>query len=329
MLDDRLNYTIDYYSKHTWDMIDALEVSTATGFSNIAATNIGEMKGSGIELSIAYDVIKNSDFLWNSRFIMSREVTKITKLADEKEFFGNSDGDIRSYLNRPIGEFYGYKVLGLWQEGDDLASGAQPNASPGDYKYLDWNGYDENGDFTNEPDGQLNDADRMSLGNALPDLNISWTNTFNYKNFDLTAFIVGVTGISVYNRARWTLLSLDGVWNNTTEALNRWTPENTNTNIQRAAETRLNGLDNQLNSEFIEDASYLRLSNLAFGYTFRPSNSFLKSLRVYLSAQNLVTLTNYSGADPEVTGSGLVNRGIDNNSYPRTKVFLMGLNVNF
>jgi hypothetical protein len=251
-------------------------------------------------------------------------------LADEKDFFGNNNGDLRSYLNKPIGEFYGYKVLGLFQDSDEINNSAQPNASPGDYKYLDWNGYDENGEFTNEPDGQLNDADRTSLGNALPDLMFSWNNVVKIHDFDITAYVYGVSGLSVYNQARWQFLSLDGVWNNSKEALNRWTPDNTNTMIQRAAETRLNGRDGELNSEFVEDASYVRLANLTMGYNIKPfRQNSMRNIRIFISGQNLFTLTKYSGVDPEVSGSGLINRGIDNNSYPRTKTYLMGLNVNF
>jgi TonB-dependent starch-binding outer membrane protein SusC len=330
MLDYRLDATFDYFRKHTWDLIDALQVSYATGFNTIIATNIGEMKGTGFEFSLGYDVVRVSDFSWNTRMNLSREISMLTKLADDKEFIGSADGAIRSYVNQRIGQFYGYRVLGLWQAGDDIESSAQPNAYPGDYRYDDWNGVDANGNFTNQPDGQLNDADRVPLGNALPDFMWSLNNTLKYKNFDLNIFINGVTGISVYNQARWSFLSLDGSINNSKEALNRYTPENTNTNIQRAAQVRLNGLDGQVNSEFIEDASFIRLSNISLGYTLQGLNSsYFRNLRVYVSGQNLFLFTKYSGVDPEVSGSGLVNRGIDNNSYPKTRTFLLGMNINF
>lgn len=326
----RLNSTIDIYNKHTWDMIDALEISYASGFNSIRATNIGEMKGKGIEISIAYDILKKTNFNWNSRINLSHERTKITKLADEKDYIGNHNGDIRSYINQPLGQFYGYKVAGLFQENDDIKASAQPNASPGDYKYLDWNGYDAKGEFTNQPDGQINDADRMMLGSALPDLTFSWTNSLKYKNWDFTAYINGIVGVSVYNEARWAFLSLNGANNNSIEALKRWTPDNPNTMIQRAAQIRLNAKDGQLNSEFIEDASYARLSSVVMGYTHQLRNTtFAQNVRIYCSAQNLLVFTNYSGVDPEVSGDGLVNRGIDSNRYPKTKTILIGLNINF
>jgi TonB-dependent starch-binding outer membrane protein SusC len=330
MMNYRLDATFDFYRKHTWDLIDAQQVSYAAGFNNIVATNIGEMKGTGVEFSLGYDVIRSSDFKWNTRINLSREVSKLTKLADDKEFIASADGAIRSYVNQPIGQFYGYQVEGLWQVGDVITTSAQPNASPGDYRYLDWNGYDASGEFTNEPDGNLNDADRVLLGNALPDLMWSWNNTMNYKNFDLNFYFNGVTGISVYNQARWSFLSLDGNINNSKEALNRWTPDNTNTNVQRAAQVRLNGRDGQVNSEFIEDASYARLSNISLGYNISGlSNLYFQNIRIYVSAQNALLFSKYSGVDPEVTGSGLVNRGIDVNSYPKTKTFLLGMNINF
>jgi len=330
MISNRLDVTFDFYKKHTWNLIDAREVSLAAGFTSITATNIGELEGVGVEFSLGYDLIKNSNFKWNTRVNLSHDISKLTKLADQKIYIGSSGADIRSYLNEPIGQFYGYKVEGLWQEGDVFTDSAQPNAKPGDYKYLDWNGYDAAGAFTNQPDGQLNDADRVPLGNALPDLMWSWNNTFNYKKFDLTFYFNGILGVSVYNQARWGFLSLDGKNNNSKETLNRWTPENTNTNIQRAAQVRLNALDGQLNSEFIEDASFARLSNISLGYTLIPDNpKYFKSFRLYASAQNLFVLTKYSGVDPEVSGSGLVNRGIDSNSYPKTRTLLMGINFNF
>ena len=222
---------------------------------------------------------------------------------------------------------FGYIYEGVLQQGENYAP--QPNAKPGDPKYRDISGPE------GVPDGQITSDDRAIIGSAQPDFIFGLTNTFTYKNFDMSIFFHGSVGNDVLNMNRMNL-----EWKRTTDALNRWTPSNTDTDLPR------NGFyyaqyGGYTNSHFVEDATFVRLKNITLGYTIPSKFKFLSSLRVYVVAENLFTLTNYSGWDPEVDTKGYevttrgnvqnanAGAGLDFNSYPSMKSFTVGLNVTF
>ena len=174
-------------------------------------------------------------------------------------------------------------------------------------------------------DGIINDKDRTYLGNPNPDFAFSLNNTFSYKNFDLSIFFQGVFGNEIYNANRMYTESMSVVNNQTTQTLGRWNGPGTSNSMPRAVYGDPNA-NARVSDRFVEDGSYLKLKNINLGYTF-PSDSFnnlFSSARIYVSAQNLFTITDYKGFDPEVN----VN-GIDNNVYPVTRIFSVGLNVAF
>ena len=221
-----------------------------------------------------------------------------------------------------MGSLYGWKYIGVLQEGESYAP--QPNSKPGDPKFEDVNN-----------DGKIDADDRTIIGNANPDLIFGLTNNFAWKGFDLSIFFQGSIGNDLLNMTRMNL-----EWKRTTDALNRWTPSNTNTDIPR------NGFyysqyGGYVNDHFIEDASFLRLKNLTLGYTI-PFKKVVSSCRVYFSAENLFTITGYSGWDPEVDtkaneaaksgGSqqtANAGAGMDFNAYPAMRTYTVGLNITF
>jgi len=226
-----------------------------------------------------------------------------------------------------VGAFYGWVFDGVYQEGDDFT--AEPDKVPGDVKYVDINGRDENNNLTGEPDGVIDGDDRRIIGNPQPDFIFGFSNDFQYKDFDLSIFIQGSQGNDMLNFTRMELDWMAGKSNATTDALNRWTPNNTDTDVPRASGANAP----EVSSRWVEDGSYVRLKNVVLGYNFPSSftNNFkISSFRLYASAQNVLTFTNYSGYDPEVSfQDSNRNIGLDYASYPNVKSYTLGLNITF
>lgn len=236
---------------------------------------------------------------------------------------------------QPLGSLFGYEYMGVIQAGENYAP--QPNSKPGDPKFRDISGPD------GKPDGKIDANDRAIIGSANPKFIYGLTNTLNYKNFDFGIFIHGSVGNDLLNMTRMNL-----EWNRTTDALNRWTTSNTNTDIPRNGFYYMKS-GGYINSHFIENASFLRLKNITLGYTLKDISKAFKSIRLYATVENLLTLTKYSGWDPEVdtkgyesanagtSGAGTAGggqtanggAGLDFNAYPAMRSFTIGLNVNF
>lgn len=235
----------------------------------------------------------------------------------------------------PLGSLFGYVYMGVIQEGETYAP--QPASKPGDPKFQDISGPD------GKPDGKIDSKDRTIIGSANPKFIYGITNSFNYGNFDLGIFIHGSVGNDLLNMTRMNL-----EWNRTTDALNRWTPSNTNTDIPRNGFYYMKS-GGYINSHFIEDASFLRLKNVTLGYTIPSDSKVFKSVRLYAALENLLTITGYSGWDPEVdtkgyettaggtSGAGTAGggqsanggAGLDFNAYPAMRSYTFGLSVNF
>jgi hypothetical protein len=231
---------------------------------------------------------------------------------------------VRYDAGQPFGSFYGYVADGLFQTPEDVrnhavqTAGTNPATStaPGDIRFKDLNG-----------DGVINAADRTFIGNPNPDFTYGMNNTVTWKGFDLNVFLQGSQGNKIYNQNRYLLESaLYGNSSGSTRVLDRWTGPGTSNDVPRAVAGDPN-TNLRVSSYYLEDGSYMRIKTLTLGYTLpKPFMDRIaaKQLRVYLSAQNLLTLTKYSGYDPEV-GS----RGVDLGVYPQPRVFLAGLNIGF
>lgn len=316
----RLNVTLDAYIKNTTDMLVRMVVPITTGYSDIYTPmiNAGEVQNLGWELSLSSDNLRGS-LEWTSDFNISYNKNKVVKLNNSVPIYY---GYQHHREGQPIGSFYGHVTNGLFQnreevenyayqfQGDDPAN----STSPGDIKFLDINN-----------DGVVNDYDRTYIGNPTPSWSFALTNNLRYRNFDLQVFFQGVAGNEIFNANRITLEGMYTVRNQTTKVLERWTGEGTGTSVPRAIYSDPNK-NTRASDRFVEDGSYLRLKNLTLGYTL-PASLFPKANlgnpRLYLSAQNLLTFTRYSGFDPEVQG------GVDNSSYPLTRTISFGLDIKF
>ncbi len=307
----------------TVDLLLRVPVPYYIGYSD-AIQNLGSLRNRGVELGINSNNLTGA-FKWSTNFNIAANRNKVLELGDRTEFgAGESSGHLQLpnsgvvRVGQPIGIFYGYQTNGIFQNQSEVDESAQKTAKPGDRRYVDQDG-----------NGVLNALDRVILGQAQPKLFGGITNTFSYKGVELSIFIQGVSGNGIFNVNRFELESLTGVSNQSREVLDRWTPENPSTTIPRA-----NAVGNAyvISSRQVEDGSYLRVKNINLSYTLPAAlvgRIKLYSVKVYVSAQNWITFTNYSGYDPEVSrfGQNALSLGTDYGSYPANKMVLAGLNI--
>lgn len=328
LLSGRVNLTFDAYVKNTNDMLVPMSVPISTGYSDIVvpSINAGKVRNKGIELSITTQNTKGP-VEWNTSFNVSYNKNKVVSLNDSVPLYTGSIGLNQNLsIQRsgfPVSSFYGFVTNGIFQsqkEVDDHAvqvPGADPfnRTSPGDIKFRDLNN-----------DGRIDDADRTYIGNPGPQFIFAMNNSFAWKGFDLNIFLQGVKGNDIFNANRIYQEGVSVAQNQTTAVLDRWTGVGTSNDFPRAIFNDPNK-NTRVSDRFIEDGSYLRVKNVSLGYTLPSSftrKAKMQSARVYLSAQNLVTFTNYTGFDPEVPASG-----IDNNVYPVTRTISAGINLLF
>ncbi|MFN7119615.1 MAG: TonB-dependent receptor domain-containing protein, partial [Saprospiraceae bacterium] len=323
LFNNRLSITADYYQKKTTDLLLSVPLPFTSGYAS-ALQNLGSIQNQGFELGINSNNL-TGDFTWTTNFNIATNQSEVLNLGTQKEFLaGESSGHLQLpnsgivRVGEPIGIFYGYVTNGIFQNQAEVDASAQKSAKPGDRRYIDQNG-----------DGVINASDRVILGQAQPKIFGGITNTFSYKGFELSVFIQGVSGNSILNINRFELESLTGVSNQSRETLDRWTPTNPSNTIPRA-----NAVNSPyvISSRQVEDGSYLRIKNINFAYTLPASvlgRIGVSSVKLYVSAQNYFTFTNYSGYDPEVNrfGQSTLSQGIDYGSYPNNRILLFGLNV--
>lgn len=321
-----INLTFDYYNIQTKDLLFSRPLPEYVGLENpFQIQNIGELENKGFEVTLSTRNISNENFSWNTDFNFSKNKNVVKKLPDGDDVFINSapshflQGQTQVLREgEPVGAFFGYIYDGVIQEGMSIPNGFEN--SPGGELYRDVNG-----------DGIVNSEDKTIIGNPNPDFIASLNNTFTYKGFDLNVFFQASVGGDILN---YTLLELAaGSSNATTEALNAWTPTNTDTNVPKAGIR-----EKRITSRFVYDGSYIRLKNLSLGYTL-PKTWINKigvdKVRIFVSAQNILTFTDYPGVDPEVnyrnnsSARSNTNLGLDYGSYPNVKSFTTGINIKF
>ncbi|MBC3787585.1 SusC/RagA family TonB-linked outer membrane protein [Spirosoma utsteinense] len=328
----KLGLTLDLFNRTTSDMLYQVSLPATQGVATIPFVNIGEMNNKGIDLNLTYNnKALNGNLTYGVGVNFSTYKNKVVRLNSSSTavLLGPA---IRSYTwtrsvaGMPLFSFYGLKIDGIYQNQSELDAGpAYPGyAAVGKYKYHDTDG-----------DGTITDNDRMFLGNPHPDFTYGVNLNLGYKNFDLSAFFQGVQGNQLLNMVkRWVDFN-NQAGNRSLRMLNdSWTPENPDAvlPILDANDSR----SQQPSSYFIEDGSYLRLKNLTIGYTLPASVASkikFESARVFVQAQNLFTITKYSGIDPEVTsvGSspGSTVLGVDQGNYPNAKMYQIGINFGF
>jgi len=326
ILNQRVDISLDAYLKRTDQMLVPMSVPVSSGYSDIyvPSINAGQMENKGIELTINTQNLKGK-LSWNTTFNISFNANKVISINDTVPMPVGSLGLNKNLAlikaGLPINEFYGYVTDGIFQTQDEVnnhasqVSGSDPTKSTsiGDIRFKDLNN-----------DGVINDKDRTYLGNPNPSFTFALNNTFTYLGFDMSIFLQGVEGNKILNANRFWSEAMSIPQNQTIAILNRWTGEGTSNTMPRAVYNDPNQ-NARASNRYIEDGSYLRIKNVTIGYTI-PSGllkrAHLTTARFYFSAQNLLTLTKYTGFDPEVG----VN-GIDNNIYPVTKTFCIGINL--
>ncbi|MGF1638235.1 MAG: TonB-dependent receptor [Cyclobacteriaceae bacterium] len=338
---DRINVTADVYDMTTYDLLFERNLPQYTGFSNMLS-NFGKNQNKGVELGINARVLTGGKFTWNTDVNISANRNIVLELPDGVDqpisggpghFVGLGNTSILRE-GYPVGSFFGFIYDGVYQEGDDFLPGAGFEQAPGGEKFRDIQGRDADNNLTGQPNGALNNDDRTIIGNPQPNFIWGWNNDFKFGNFDFNIFFQGSQGNDILSFTMMELDLLAGMNNATTNALNRWTPTNTNTDVPRAH----NGRARRTSTRFIYDGSFVRLKNLAVGYNLPSSileRMHISRFRIYVSAQNLLTITNYPGYDPEVnynSGSGVAantNLGLDYASYPNAKSYTFGVNIGF
>ena len=340
---NKLNITFDYYDKLTSDLLLAnTKLPSSTGYNTIKYINSGKMSNKGVEIRFDYEVFRNKDWTVSVNANVSRNVNKVKELPStwvmDNYTFGNGNYALRIVENAPVGSFYGYRYLGVYQNTNETyardAQGGIMNdwkgepitmkngtelVYPGDAKYEDIN-----------HDGVINESDIVYLGNANPKFFGGGGFQVRYKQFTLTTFFYGRYGQKVINGARISLENMRGKGNQSTAVLHRWRAEGDDTDIPRA----LYGMGyNYLGSDrFVEDASFLRLKTLSISYNV-PKKWLKKlgvnKLNVFATGYDLFTWTSYKGQDPEVTMPSATSLVKDNSTTPVTRRFSFGLNLDF
>ncbi len=327
LLNSRINGSFDWYSSQTDDLLLNAPLPPNSGFTTVTR-NIGEIENTGIEVTLGADIIRTSDFTWNITGNIAANRNEVKKLVDGSDINATGFGQSIIREGETLNSFFGHQVVGIFQTAQDVSDAPTQTAgtAPGDFQFLDADG-----------DGAITNADRVILGTAQPDFLGGFTNSINYKGLELIAFFQYSIGNEILNmNLRDGVLSMRNADNVQTAALNRWTPTNTNTDIPRMVIGDPNQ-NRRFNSAMVEDGSFLRMKTLTLAYNLPSSllnsiyDGFLSNVRIYAQATNLLTITDYSGVDPEVstfvnTSSG---NGVDNNTYPGGKTYTLGINVSF
>lgn len=371
----RLNLTVDAYYKKSDDMLMSMQLPSymgtqGNGSSKLQAPkgNYGSIENKGLEITLDAHPVQLKNFSWDSNFQISFNKNKLLSLSDTENAtlvgYGQF-GDVVcvSEIGKPLYNFYGYKVEGVYKDLDDIQNSAKPAKYPsdgvfsrgstvwvGDIKYKD---VDEN--------GIIDERDRTDLGSPLPKFTFGWTNTFRYKNLDLSIFLNGSYGNKVMNYNSLTLTHMNSTWTNQLQSVvskrarlepidptivyadgSKWFDHIDNVRVKnpgtKIPHTSINDPNDndRISDRYVEDGSFLRIKNITLGYTFPKAllnKAKIENLRVYVNIQNLYTFTKYTGYDPEVgastqDSSGLTY-GLDNGRYPSPAMYSFGLNITF
>jgi len=310
LMNDRFVFGLDVYYKKTSDLLLSRPIPGSSGFSSVTE-NIGEIENKGLEFSLNSDNLKGRKLRWNTILNFSMNRNKVLKLFNGQPIDDLGRGSNRIEEGQPIGIFYSYEWLGV-------------DPSTGDVVYADKN-----------IDGKITSDDRTKIGNPHPSFIYGLTNSFSYGMFDLSVFLQGVQGNDIFNGTRLFLESLQGGDSQLAVINERWRKPGDITRIPRATNDPVAAAQNKrVSSRFLEDGSYLRIKNVSLSYTLNKQawmRDKIQSVRLFVTGQNLLTFTNYSGLDPEVNYRGNDNAvvGTDFFTYPQARSFVFGVNANF
>jgi TonB-dependent starch-binding outer membrane protein SusC len=315
LLKNKIYLSADYFKKTTSDILLPLMLPKLVGDVQPTMVNAGVVSNKGVEFVVGY---KNNDHAF--KYNVNGNIASVSNIVEKLHpNLPNMMGSVsKTEAGHPLNAFYGFQMTGIYQnqqEIDDYLTGAShPEIKPGDIKFKDMNG-----------DGIINDIDRTYLGNPNPRLSYGLNLSASYKGFDIAALFQGVSGVEKYNDLKKIIDYDTRPFNHSVATLNAWHGEGTSNTIPRS--TFNDNGSSRVSSIFVEDASYFRLKNIEIGYSlkslFGKSNTMFQDIRLYVSAQNLMTITKYTGLDPESVNM------IDQGTYPQSKAFLFGVNIKF
>ncbi len=344
-LGDKIRLDVDLYEKVSSDFLALRPLPSVFGTHNSEnflginppTVNFGEMRNTGIDVTLKTQNFSKDKFKWTTNIVVSAYRNEVTELVNEGDIiqgtFGFGQELTRTIAGEPIGQFYGFVTDGIIRTQDELNNAPLPEGGQIDETSGTWLG-DLRFVDTNE-DGVINDDDKQFIGSPHPDFTYSITNEFTIGNFDLSIFLQGSQGNDVFN---WTRILTEGMRelssNQAAVVADRYRPSNPNGSLPRFSNGNPNGND-RISDRFVEDASYLRIQSVTLGWNLPRDmfgeNAFFNKLRVYGTLQNLYTFTGYSGYDPEVGAfnQSAILSGVDNGRYPVPRTVTVGLNVQF
>ena len=319
-----LEVNFDYFLKNTRDILIRSPQIAAVGEGAEPFINAAKVNNNGFELNITHNYYNpGQDLRLNTQFTVNRFHNEVVSLGDsianlgyEDEFYLLTDGASRIATGYPIGTFYGYVVDGVFTSQEEVESHVtQRGKDIGRLRYENLNG-----------DTLINDQDRTYLGSPHPKISFGLNFNADYKGFNLSLALYSSIGQKVYNETKWyTDFAQVGDFNRSTRILNAWSPDNPNSTIPAPTLDNTNN-ENRASSYYVEDASFLKLRTIRLGYSFPSLSDF--GLNIYGEIQNVFTLTNYTGIDPEVPHAGDANiPGIDRGVYPLPRTFMLGVNI--
>lgn len=328
---NRLSLTADYYVKNTKDILLTVPIPISSGGANDPIRNAGKIRNNGFEFNLGWMDQPNPDISYGINLIGSFNKNKVIAMGSESGSIkgGSTNQNITTSETKagyPIGGYWLISTAGYFNSQEEVDAYAkdgkkiQPAAKPGDIKFVDANN-----------DGVINDDDRVFQGSPFPDFTFALNGNMRYKNFDLSIGLQGVLGNKIYNATRQTLEDVTKGSNFLASCLDYWTPENKNASHPRLTWDDPNRNTRAESDRYLENGSYLRLRSVQLGYTF-PQTWFkgaIQHARVYINAENLFTITSYSGYSPDVNADNANYRGFDNFIYPTNRTFMLGLNVTF
>lgn len=314
LIKNRIYITADYFKKTTYDILLPVGLPKLVGIVDPTIVNAGSVENKGFEASVNFRNNPSNELKYNINLNMGTARNKVIKLHPNVP---NLIGSVsRTEPGHPLNAFYGYQMVGIYQNQGEIHSylhgTPNPNEKPGDIKFADLNG-----------DGIINDIDRTFIGDPNPRMNYGSNIRLDYKNFDFSLFFQGVKGVDKYNDLKRIIDYDTRPFNHSTATLDAWHGEGTS-NTRPRSTFNDNG-SSRFSSIYIEDASYFRLKNAEIGYNIASlinrNNTRLQDARIYFSAQNLFTITKYTGLDPESVDM------IDMGTYPQAKAFIIGINI--
>lgn len=328
LLGDRVQLTADYYNKKTTNLLLPVTLPGSTGFGTVLE-NVGSVQNRGVEFQLT---TRNTQGVvgWTSTLTVSHNATKVLNLGDDAtgkpityEEYGTGGNWFPLIVGQSMEQLYGYQVTGVYQTNQEAIANGEPQKHAGDYKFRNF-----------YPGSLVNaDSDRVTLTHLEPKFTFGFNNTITYKNFDLSVLVVGSYGNDIVNEFRKYNLTLNGLWAPTQAAYDaRWRGPGTSNSGDAPSLGSMQYTRDYANSLWVENGSYIRLRDITLGYNLAPRvlrSIKASSIRIYVSAENFITITKYSGYDPEAAWSSATINGWDRGTYPSMKSITGGLKVNF